>query len=106
MKPLSPWAQEANDHLQKYRPKLHRQLTQSGQLENYLNGAVERAKDEFVNNVQSGMSALEAQSEAKRNHLFLPSEEDQPNLGENPTASPDPASLITTPGVIQRKKSA
>jgi hypothetical protein len=71
-KPRSAWAREANDHLQKYRAKMHAALKQSGQLDNYLNSVVERAKDEFAANVDSGMSALEAQSEARKNHLFPP----------------------------------
>jgi len=52
------------------------------------------------------MSPLEAQSEAKKNHLFLPAEEDMPELGTDPNALPDPPSLITTPGVNQGKRSA
>ena len=57
------------------------------------------------------MFPLEAESEAKRNHMFLASEEDQPGLGVDPNRLTDPASLITIPGVNrhrreQRKKQA
>lgn len=99
MKPLSPWAQEAHDHWKKYRPRMYQQLEQSGQLENALQNAVERAKNQYVESVYNGgMDSLEAQSEAKRQHLFLPSEKDMPSLGEDPEARPDPASLVTIPG--------
>ena len=33
---------------------------------------------------RNGRARSAKRSEAKREHLFLPSEEDQPNLGENP----------------------
>lgn len=103
---LTPWAVEARRHLQKYRPKMASQLENAGKLDDWAQKAANRAVDEYVESTQNGMSPLEAQSEAKKNHLFLPAEEDMPELGADPSALPDPASLITTPGVNQRKRSA
>ena len=104
MRPLSPWAVEAKRHLQEYRPKMASQLEQSGKLDEWAQNAANRAVEEYVQSVENGMSALDAQSEAKRNHLFLPAEEDMEELGARPNALPDPASLITTPGVNPRKR--
>jgi hypothetical protein len=103
MKHLSGWAREAKAHWQKYRPKMFNELQQSGTLNESLENAAKRAEDQYVASVQNGMHPLEAQSEAKRQHLFLPSEEDQSELGVDPNRLPDPASLITTPGVRRRK---
>lgn len=103
---LSRWATEAKDHLLKYRPKMASQLSHSGKLDDWAESAANRAGEESARSIENGMSCLEAQSEAKRNHLFLPAEEDIPELGTDPNALPDPASLITVPGVIRRKKSA
>jgi hypothetical protein len=99
-----PWAREAKAHWQKYRPKMYNELEKSGQLEPVLRNAVQRAQDQFVENAQAGMHPLEAESEAKKQHLLLPSEQDVPLLGENTAALPDPASLITSPGVNRRKR--
>jgi hypothetical protein len=103
MRPLSSWAVEAKRHLKKYRPKMANELQQQGKLDEWAQNAANRAIDESARMIESGMSCLEAQSEAKRNHLFLPAEEDMTELGADPNALPDPASLITTPGVNPRK---
>jgi hypothetical protein len=105
-KQLSPWAIEGKKHLQKYRPKMASRLEQSGKLDDWAQNAANRAVEESAQSIENGMSPLEAQSEAKKNHLFLPAEEEMPELGADPNALPDPASLITTPGVIPHKKSA
>ena len=103
-KPLGRWATEAKAHLQKYRPKMADQLESQGKLDDWARQVAEKAKDEYAQSVENGMHPLEAESEAKKNNMFLPSEEDVPLVGENPTALPDPASLVTTPGVDLRKR--
>jgi len=52
----------------------------------------------------NGMDPLEADRQAKLNHYLLPAEENIPELGTDPNALPDPASLITTPGVNPRRR--
>jgi hypothetical protein len=101
-KQLSPWAIEGKKHLLKYRPKMASQLEQAGKLDDWAQNAANRAVEESAQSIENGMSPLEAQSEAKRNHLFLPAEEDMEELGADPNALPDPASLITTLGVNPR----
>lgn len=103
MKPLSPWAMEAEAHWRKYRPKMYRELKQSGELNDFLEKAARRAMDQCVAYVEAGMHPFEAESEAKRDYLLLPDEDDVPLLGENPDALPDPANLMTTPGANRRK---
>ena len=104
MKPLSPWAIEAEAYWRKYRPKMYRELKQSGELNDFLEKAARRAMDQCVAFVEAGMHPLEAESEAKRNYLLLPDEDDVPQLGQNPDALPDPANLMTTPGVNYQKR--
>jgi hypothetical protein len=50
------------------------------------------------------MFPLEAESEAKRNHMFLPRQEDESELGGDPNRLTDPTGLITTPGVNRKKR--
>ena len=101
---LGRWATEATAHLKKYRPKMANQLEQAGSLDDWAQKAANRARDEAAQSIENGMFPFEAESEAKRQHMFLPSEQDEPLLGEDPNALPDPASLVTTPGVNRRKR--
>lgn len=105
MKPVEPWVTEARVHWRKYRPTMYRQLERSGKLTERLEKAARRAHNECIASIQAGMTPWEAESEAKKNHLFLPAEEDMPEIGADPNRLPDPASLITTPGVNRRKQS-
>ncbi len=93
------WATEAKQHLLKYRPKMAAQLQEQGKLDDWAEKAAERAGEEAGLSIENGMLPLEAESEAKRNHMFLPSEEDEPSLGEdpNPEPEPTPAAEITAP---------
>jgi len=103
-KPLSPWAIEAKEHLQKYRPKMASELQSQGKLDDWAQSAANRAVEESVQSRYNGMEPLEAQRQAKLNNYLLPSEEDSPELGADPNALPDPASLITSPGANPRKR--
>ena len=102
--PLGRWATEARQHLLKYRPKMAKELESQGKLNDWAKRAADRAANEYARGVENGMFPLEAESESKRNHMFLPAEEDQPELGVDPSKLPDPASLVTTPGVNRRKR--
>jgi hypothetical protein len=102
---LDRWAIEAKAHLLKYRPKMAAQLESRGKLDDCARKASDRAGDEFAQSVENGMSSLEAESEAKKNHMFLLAEEDQLELGVDPNRLPDPAaSLVTAPGVNRKKR--
>jgi hypothetical protein len=80
------------------------QLESQGKLDDWARQAADKARDQAAQSIENGMHPLEAESEAKKNHMFLPNEEDVPMVGENPNALPDPASLVTTPGVDLRKR--
>jgi hypothetical protein len=95
---LGRWATEAKTHLLKYRPKMAAQLQQEGKLDDWARNAADKAGEQAGMSIENGMQLPEAESEAKRAHMFLPAEEDQDLLGEDRMALPDPASLITTPG--------
>jgi ribonuclease D len=103
-KHLSPWAIEAKEHLLKYRPKMASELQSQGKLDDWAQSAANRAVEESVESTYNGMDPLEADRQAKLNHYLLPSEEDMPELGTDPNALPEPASLITTPRVNPRKR--
>ena len=101
---LGRWATEAKAHLLKYRPKMATELERQGKLDDWARKAADRAADQYALSVENGMFPLEAESEAKRNHMFLPRQEDEPELGVDPNRLTDPASLITTPGVNRKKR--
>jgi hypothetical protein len=75
------WATAAKNHLLKYRPKMAAQLQAQGRLDDWALKMADRAVEEAGLSIENEMQPLEAESEAKKNHMFLPSEEDQPELG-------------------------
>jgi hypothetical protein len=101
---LGRWATEAKAHLLKYRPKMAAELEHQGKLDDWARKAADRAADQYALSVENGMSPLEAESEAKRNHMFLPSQEDESELGADSNRLTDPASLITTRGVNRKER--
>jgi hypothetical protein len=93
---LSPWAQEAKEHLRQHRPRMYAALEKSGKLDSQVQKMANNASKEFLSAANNGMDPFEAESEAKKNNIFLPSEEDQPHLGESQVSSQDPINLETT----------
>ena len=88
----------------KYRPKIAAELERQRELDDWARKAADRAADQYALSVENGMFPLEAESEAKRNHMFLPRQEHESELGVDPNRLTDPASLITTPGVNRKKR--
>lgn len=82
---MSRWEKPFEENLRIDRPKLHKKLSESGQLKSYLIEISEQAIRAYVQLAQK-MDPFQAESEAVRMFL-LPSEEDEPNLGESPHAS-------------------
>jgi hypothetical protein len=82
--PLGRWATEAKAHLLKHRPKMALQLHDEGKLDDWARNAALRARDEAATSIENGMHPLEAESEAKKNHMLLPAEADQELLGVTP----------------------
>ena len=91
---LYGWAHMAAEHWKKYRPKMYRELVKSGQLESRANQAAQLTKDAVNQAFDEGMTYDEAWQTFRNQWMLLPSEEEMPNLGQDPNAPPDPGALI------------
>jgi hypothetical protein len=80
---LDHFGRLARESLEASRPKLYRELQASGKLEAFLYQLQEQAKDVFAEAIGGGASHGQALELAHR-QLALPSESEQPNLGESP----------------------
>lgn len=80
---LSGWAQQAKKHWKTYRPKMYRQLQRSGRLNETLQQAAENTGEALADCIEKGMKYDQAWELVREMWLFLPSEEDQPKLGES-----------------------
>ncbi len=94
-RPLGRWATEAKAHLQKYRPKMASQLEQEGKLDDWATSAANRARDQAGLSIENGMFPLEAESEAKKQHMLLLSDKNMPILDQDSDAPRDPAGLVS-----------
>lgn len=91
-KKLGPWGVLAEKHWREHRPNMVRELERKGVLYRSLLRAQEKALDLFCQlneelpkrGVPSGLACLMAKSQALREYILLPSEEDVPLLGEKP----------------------
>jgi hypothetical protein len=83
-KQLSTWAEQAKAHWKEHRPKMYAELEKAGTLDEAAQRASDQTKDEFCQAIEDGMSPDGAWEAVRENHLFLPTEEDVPLLGEKP----------------------
>jgi hypothetical protein len=83
-KRLSPWAEQAKAHWKEHRPRMYAELEKAGTLDEAAERAAKQTKEEYVDAIYNGMSPDGAWEAVRENHLFLPTEEDVPLLGENP----------------------
>ena len=95
-KDLSPWAREAVEHWRKYRPKMYADLFKNGELYQRAENAAQQTNNEYQDGITRGMLPHESWEAVRENHLFLPTEEDVPHLGEGQVSSQDPTNLATT----------
>jgi len=79
MAQLSRFAVLAGNHLRQHRPKLYRELQQSGRLQAFLQERGKAASDLLGSLVESGRSWDQAWELAK-DEIYLPTEQDVPNL--------------------------
>lgn len=70
-----------HDHLKKYRPKMFQSLKDEGRLNQYLLDRQTSLDEQLTNLEHQGLYPHEAR-ELLRDEIYLPSEEDVPNLGE------------------------
>jgi hypothetical protein len=92
---LSSREQEVADHLKACRPKMYWELVKSGKLEETAHQMWEEYTNQLATLVsEKGLPYNQAQ-ELCQEIAFPPTEQDQPHLGEDPTAK-DPTSATTT----------
>jgi hypothetical protein len=77
--PLSRFAVLHGNHLREHRPRMYRELQQSGQLNQYLHDKGEEVGDLIAGLVEKGVPWLEAWELAK-DLVYPPTEADVPNL--------------------------
>ena len=80
---LDHFGRLARESLEASRPKLYRELEATGKLGSFLYQLQEMAKNVFAEAIEGGASHGQA-LELAYHQLALPSESDQPNLGESP----------------------
>jgi len=91
-KKLGPWGLLAEKHWREHRPNMVRELEKRGILYRSLLRAEKNAENMCIQltnelpkkGVPSGLAAAMARSQALREYILLPSEEDVPKLGERP----------------------
>ena len=82
--PLSLRKEKTREHWKANRPRMYRELLKAGKLEEALDRAVEAYNEAESDLIAEGMDPMEVGSLLLTDFLFLPAEEDMPNLGENP----------------------
>jgi len=78
---LSAWASQTKEHWKKHRPKLYQGLQKSGRLDEAARRAVSLTEDELGELIEKGLHFDQAWELVREKYMFLPSEEDQPELG-------------------------
>ncbi len=96
-------AHQAKEHWKKLRPRMYTELKASGDLEPLARAAAERTRKAHANLIEQGWAPDQAWEAVRENWVFLPSEEDLPNLGENPDSFPDPANPLPTTTASQKR---
>lgn len=70
-----------HDHLKEHRPKMFKELQANGSLMGYLKSRQDSINDQLTTLEHQGLQPHEA-LEMLRDEIYLPTEEDVPNLGE------------------------
>jgi hypothetical protein len=73
--------QEVADHLKENRPRMYADLVRAGRLEAVVKRMHQEAGEEYASLILKGVPPNQAQ-EMSQEREFLPSEKDQPHLGE------------------------
>lgn len=72
----------AKKHWKKFRPKMYAELEKSGELMPVLLSLQERVSNQVLDLLEKGFQVHEAE-EVVRDQIYLPSEDDVPNLYED-----------------------
>jgi len=79
----SPWVTQAKAHWKLFRPKMYADLEKQGLLHERAVEAAEQTQSDLDSCLDAGLDYQGAWEAVRERYLFLPSEEDEPNLGEN-----------------------
>jgi len=90
------WVGEAKQHWKEFRPKLYEELQKSGKLHEAAVRAAQQTQDDLLDAVNKGQDYQSAWEAVRERYLYLPSEEDQPDLAANPGSSPEEIPQETT----------
>lgn len=96
-------AHQAKEHWKKLRPRMYAELKASGKLDELAQDAARRTREMVADLIEKGWSHDQAWEGVREQFVFLPSEEDQLNLGENPDSFPDPANPLPTTTASQKR---
>ena len=99
------WEEWAKKSWQENNPKLYAELQKSGNLNQAAKRAAEQTSDDLLSMVNQGYDYQSAWEAVRERYLFLPSEEDQPDLGANPGSSPQDSEQETTTESPKQTKS-
>ena len=80
---LNSLALQAKEHWKKVRPKLYQSLKESRKLDQAAQRAADLTSERFGQAIENGLSHDQAWELVREQFVFLPSEEDVPNLGED-----------------------
>jgi hypothetical protein len=85
----SPWVSQAKAHWKQFRPKMYAELEKKGLLHERAVKAAEQTEDDLLHLVnEEGLDHQAAWEAVRERYLFLPSEEDQPDLA-GPNSTPE-----------------
>jgi hypothetical protein len=77
-------------HWEKFRPKMYRELQENGTLDQQAQNAANLTRDALGDLIEKGLPHNQAWELVRENWAFLPSEDQQPHLGETPPSSNPP----------------
>jgi hypothetical protein len=79
---------QALNHWKEFRPKMYAELEKSGRLYEAAQQAADQTMDALMALLQKGMDYQTAWESVREQWMFLPSEEDLPELGVDPDEFP------------------
>ena len=79
---LTGWAKDAAKHWRAFRPTMVAEMEAEGRLEEFAAQAAQQAREEFGRMVAKGTNPETAREIVISRYIFLPGEDEQPNLWE------------------------
>ena len=98
------WVEQTKEHWKQFRPKMYADLQAKGVLHQRAVKAASQTSDDVLNAVNQGQDYQSAWEENRQRYMFLPSEDDQPDLATD--KSPQEIKQATTTTSPKRTPSA